>query len=66
MEDYQRRVLEEQAGLEGKIQRLNAFMMSPAYSSIPAWDAHLLDKQYAAMCDYKDVLTERIARFPAT
>ena len=65
MEDYQKRVLEEQADLEGKIQRLDAFMVSPAYSSIPAGDAHMLNKQYAAMRKYKDVLAERIARFPA-
>ena len=66
MEDYQKRALEEQADIEGKIQRLNAFLMSEAYDYLPLIDRSLLNKQYAAMCNYKDILTRRIERFPAT
>lgn len=62
---WQQRVLDEKAGLVGRITRLRAFIASDGFAL--AHDEHVrLTKQLAMMSAYSDILGARIAAFSAT
>lgn len=63
MQDFQQRVVDEKAELDGKLARLNAFMETAVYLALP-WDERCrLSLQVAVMGAYSDVLGERVAAF---
>lgn len=67
MEDYQKRVVEEQEALNTKIEALTKFCKegtSPYKNLIPAEKADL-KTQLSAMNVYSQTLGRRIERFPA-
>jgi hypothetical protein len=63
MAEWQKRVLDEREELEGKVDRLMAFMQSDAIKRIPREDMLLLMEQSYAMRKYLHILNQRIARF---
>jgi hypothetical protein len=65
MEPWQERVVEEKRELDGRIERLSAFLEGPAESGNlrDAVDASLLVSQLEVMRDYSRLLGMRIRRF---
>lgn len=63
---YQQRVIEELAQLEDRLNKLNAFLVSTAIGKVDDEDILLLMKQSVAMSALRDILSERISRFPRT
>ena len=64
MEDYQKRVLEEKAELDKKINRLIAFMKTEKYQEECSVDERSrLKRQEAVMVNYSNILNERILAF---
>ena len=61
--DYQGRVRAECAELNGKLKRLDDFMRTEAFFSLPAKDQYRLSAQSEAMETYAGILRERIAAF---
>jgi hypothetical protein len=68
MAPYQQRVLDEQRELQGRIERLHAFIDSPNFESVvpDKIDRLLLTAQASAMTAYGLVLQLRIDRFTTT
>jgi hypothetical protein len=65
MEGYQVRVVEEKKDLDGKIERLRAFMWGPDFLKLPPEEQRRLRRQEMIMELYSDVLDERIGAFLA-
>lgn len=63
MQSYQQRVIDEKAELDGKREKLCAFLSSPNTGSIPVQELARLRRQSGIMEQYRDVLAERIAAF---
>lgn len=63
MLEWQKRVVEENAELNRKIDALALFLDSPASQSLTTHDRDLLVVQRAAMQHYKDILAQRIICF---
>ncbi len=63
MEDYQKRVVEEREELEGKIERLYAFLGSASAVNTGAKEIRRLRLQVDYMASYSEVLRDRIAAF---
>lgn len=63
LQPYQQRVIEEKAGLDEKIAKLDAFRHGQFYSTVPKNERLRLTRQYCFMKDYSNVLGERIAAF---
>lgn len=61
---YQQRVLEECEELRGRMDRLEAFILSAAFEKVEAAEQDRMRRQFAAMATYLGVLTERINAFP--
>jgi hypothetical protein len=61
MEPWQERVVDEKRELDGRIERLSAFLEGPAERD--AVDASLLVSQLEVMRDYSRLLGMRIRRF---
>lgn len=66
MTSYQKRVVRERRELEKKIQRLRAFRASPSWAKTPGDEQRRMIRQVKLMVEYKIVLAERIAAFPAS
>jgi hypothetical protein len=65
MQPHQQRVVDEQAELEGKRAKLQAFFDTPIYAELPEDEQWRLARQYDVMEAYSNILTERIAAFEA-
>ena len=64
MEDYQKRVIQEQKELEDKIYKLQEFIISDKFDNIKDKDEkNRLIKQSDIMMKYNKILNERIANF---
>lgn len=63
MKPYQKRVIDEKALLDEKLDKLNKFIESDAFDALKDDDRKLLIKQEDAMSIYSDILEERIDRF---
>ena len=63
MEDYQKRVLNEQVDLGLRLDRLTAFMYSDTYAALPSVEQGLIMVQQVAMENYYDTLFRRIELF---
>lgn len=57
---YQLRVVEERASLGASLQKLNAFIASPAFGDVDAADRQLLVMQQKHMEAYESILSARI------
>lgn len=58
---HQQRVLDERAEVHTRLVALLKFMPSETYSALPHGERSLLLRQAGAMCDYRDILDQRIA-----
>lgn len=65
MQDYQLRVIAEGVELRDKISKLNTFIQSDKFKALDNAEQSRLARQIDIMCDYLEVLTERIAAFKA-
>jgi len=63
MDDFRERVVEEKRELDGKLQRLEAFIAGKAFDAINPGEQNRLVRQRDAMCDYSGILGDRIANF---
>ena len=64
MEAYQERVRKEKLDLDGKIERLNAFINDlNRFNGLPEDERVRLTRQVTAMWEYSSILGERIAAF---
>lgn len=61
--DFRDRVRAEAAELDNKTKKLHAFFSTEAFAALDPAERERLTAQYAAMCDYSNVLSERIAAF---
>lgn len=62
---YRSRVTIERANLHGNIERLAKFLDTETYYLLPKEEQKRLVRQLHIMNDYREVLDERIAAFPA-
>jgi len=62
MNDFQQRLIEEQAQLEEKLDKLDAFLMSENVKEIDDTQKALLSVQATAMNTYNQCLKERLIR----
>ena len=62
MNDFKSRLVEEQAQLEEKLNKLDAFLMSEKVNSVDDVQKALLQVQATAMNTYLQCLKERIER----
>ncbi len=60
---WQQRVITERDELSEKIGKLAAFQSTEAFPQLDPEDQERLNKQMAAMCEYRCILSERIAAF---
>lgn len=67
LQPHQQRVVFEKNDLDGKIERLTMFMHEAPdlFNNLPDAEKMRLARQAKAMCEYRDVLDERIAAFTA-
>lgn len=63
MDNYRRRVIDEQGELEARRGRLSAFMGTATYGGLARPDRILLRMQYKVMGLYSEILLERIKGF---
>lgn len=63
LEPYQQRVVDENEELKEKIDKLQAFMLSPKWKELQAIDQYLLSSQLQVMQTYSQILFQRITRF---
>ncbi len=62
--DYQQRVIDEQAELNTRLQKLIVFLEdSPVFDALSGYDKALMYAQREAMVKYNHCLVDRIARF---
>lgn len=62
MEDFKKRLIEEQVQLEDKLTKLNAFLGSEKSKCVDPVQRSLLIIQAGAMYTYNECLKERLAR----
>ena len=62
MSDFKDRLIDEQAQLEEKLMKLDAFRMSEKFDKIDDVQKALLNVQSAAMNSYNQCLKERLER----
>ena len=62
MSDFKNRLIDEQAQLEEKLSKLNAFLVSEKVNSVDDVQKALLQVQATAMNTYNQCLKERLER----
>lgn len=60
MDAFQERLQEEYTTLEEKIDKLDKFFESDIYASLPLQEQTLLSKQFRVMCEYHDLIEQRL------
>jgi hypothetical protein len=60
---HQRRIVDEKAAVDAKIERLNDFMDTSIFAALDDEDQDLLKEQESYMRGYSAVLERRIANF---
>lgn len=63
MQPHQERVVQEKSDLSEKVDKLDTFINSGKYASLPADEQARLTRQHLIMQLYEQVLSERIAAF---
>lgn len=63
MKPYQQRVLEEKAELFTKLNALRDFNSGDVFETLPKEEQRRLVKQHGIICEYIQILTERIDAF---
>lgn len=63
MEDWKKRVIEEEKELNEKIVKLSNFGNTDTFKNLDITDKFLLERQYQVMKDYDSILKSRIERF---
>lgn len=63
MKKYQQRVTDEKTELDGKIERLDAFLKTEMAQNLPPDENLRMTRQLAVMRKYSTILGERIAYF---
>jgi hypothetical protein len=63
MQAHQQRVIQEEADLSDKIDRLIVFTKQSVFESLPQSEQNLLREQLDYMTQYHDVLKRRIQTF---
>jgi hypothetical protein len=63
MQPHQQRVVEEKTELDGKIERLTAFLGGDLFKTLDGAEQERLTRQVGFMRSYSGVLGERIAAF---
>lgn len=63
MKPYQERVLIEKQELDVRLSRLNDFISSDSFYSVPTSEQDMLKDQLIAMQVYSEILANRIAGF---
>ena len=63
LQPWQERVVEEKEQLVERLEKLDAFLATPACLALPFDDRCLLARQLFAMKQYLEILLDRIARF---
>ena len=58
--DYKERMVVEFKELADRTEKLKKFFHSEAFNDLPAEKRELMERQYKAMCEYQDILGERI------
>ena len=61
--DWQQRVIDEHAEIEGRCDRLAAFLGTSTFEALPSAEQERLVRQSGIMVQYSDVLAERIKAF---
>lgn len=61
--DWQQRVIDEQRELQGRLDRLHAFVLGGQFEELPEVERLDLARQVRAMIHYNEILVRRIARF---
>ena len=65
MQDFQKRVIEEKAELDAKIEALGEFKYTDTFVNLPRQEQERLNTQGHIMTMYSAILGERIAAFSA-
>jgi len=60
---HQQRVVEEKKELDGKLEKLKAFVKTEIFETLEFEDKSLLNSQVYHMYSYSDILKHRILRF---
>lgn len=60
---HQERVVAERAELHERLEKLVAFVNDERFGSLDHDEQRRMQRQVRAMCDYREVLDERIAAF---
>lgn len=63
MQPYQQRVVDEKAELDGRREKLHAFMTSSAFDELTDGEQMRMAKQCRLMRELSDVLGDRIKNF---
>ena len=63
LQPFQQRVVEEKEQLAERLEKLNAFLVTPQCLALPFDERCLLARQAGVMAQYLDILLDRIARF---
>ena len=58
--DYKERMVVEFKELADRTEKLKKFFHSETFNDLPAEKRELMERQYKAMCEYQDILGERI------
>lgn len=66
MKPHQSRVVEEKKNLDERGNKLEQFMLSAQFTTLPAAERERMKRQLEIMGEYSEILGERIAAFPAT
>ena len=63
MKDYQQRVVTEKRELDERREKLDVFIRTELFQTLPVAEQHLMIRQLSIMCQYSKVLGDRIALF---
>ncbi len=65
MQEFHWRVVTEKAELSERTDKLAAFVFSEIFSTLPEDEQARLRRQLSVMCEYREILRQRIAAFAA-
>lgn len=63
--EYQQRVIDEKTELDGRLEKLKAFVPTDKFKSLATDEQDRMILQSRAMGDYSEILRQRIAAFTA-
>ncbi len=66
MQPHQQRVVDEKSELDGKLAKLKFFLAGDLFKTVNPDEQKRLTTQAKIMCDYSEILGERIANFPTS